>query len=269
MPSPFPGMDPYLEDPGLWPEVHHNLISEIQAQLTPRLRPNYVVRIEERAYITHEENGHSRPQQRVPDVEILTRPGRQKTRSSKGKGSGTTTLDYPEPVVATTWFEEEIHEAFLKIIDRRSRDVVTVIELLSPANKVPNSPGGESFEEKRLEVMHSRSHWVEIDLLRGKRMVPVPKTVGPHQYLIHISPEHLRPQGRLWGIRLDQRLPPIPIPLKRGEPDARLDLQAALEATYDRAGYDMELDYRKPPRPKLDAKLSAWADELLKSKGLR
>ena len=84
-------------------------------------------------------------------------------------------LEVAEPIVATTWFEEEIHEAFLKIIDRESRDVVTVIEILSPTNKVPGSPGRESFEEKRREVMHSPSHWVEIDLLRGTRMVPVPE----------------------------------------------------------------------------------------------
>lgn len=267
MPSPFPGMDPYLENPGLWPDVHHNLISEIQALLTAQLRPRYVVRIEERAYITSEENGWSMPKQPVPDVEIVARPGWEKARSSKGRKAST--LECPEPIIATTWFEEEIHEAFLKIIDRQSRDVVTVIELLSPANKVPKSPGRESFEAKRREVMYSSSHWVEIDLLRGKRMVVVPRKVGPHQYLAHVSRRNLRPQGQLWGIRLEQRLPVIPIPLKRGDPDAKLDLQAALNATYDRAGYDMELDYRKQPKPPLDEKLAAWADQLLRSKGLR
>jgi hypothetical protein len=260
-------MDPYLENPGLWPDVHHNLISEIQALLTAHLRPKYLVRIEERAYITHQEEEWSKPQQRVPDIEIVARPGWEEAQfSEEGEASS---LEMSSPVVATTWFEEDIHEAFLKIIDRQSRAVVTVIELLSPANKVPNSPGRESFEAKRRDVMHSSSHWVEIDLLRGKRMVPVPKTVGPHQYLVHISRRNLRPRGELWGIRLNQRLPAIPIPLKPGDPDARLDLQAALDAAYDRAGYDLELDYRKHPKPPLDEKLSAWADQLLRSKGLR
>jgi hypothetical protein len=267
MPSPFPGMDPYLEDPGLWPDVHHNLISEVQGLLTGQLRPKYLVRIEERAYITSEEDDWSKPQQRVPDIEIMARPGWEEERFSEGHEASS--LETPEPVVVTTWFEEEIHEAYLKIIDRQSRDVVTVIELLSPTNKVPNSPGRDSFETKRREVMNSSSHWVEIDLLRGKRMVTVPKKVGPHQYLIHISRRDRRPLGELYGIRLNQRLPIIPIPLKRGDPDGQLDLQAALNATYDRAGYDMELDYRKPPRPPLDEKLAAWADQLLRSKGLR
>jgi hypothetical protein len=267
MPSPFPGMDPYLENPGLWPDVHHALISEIRALLAAQLRPKYFVRIEERAYITTEEEEWSKPQQRVPDIEIMARPGWEAARcSEEGEASS---LEMPGPVVATTWFEEEIHEAFLKIIDRQSRAVVTVIELLSPANKMPNSPGRESFETKRREVMNSSSHWVEIDLLRGRRMVSVPKKVGPHQYLVHVSRRSLRPRGELWGIRLHQRLPVIPIPLKHGDPDASLDLQAALDAAYDRACYDMELDYRKPPKPPLDEKLTTWADQLLRSKGLR
>src|SRR5690349_21124942 len=157
MPSPFPGMDPYLEDPGLWPDVHHSLIYETRRLLTAQLRPKYLVRIEERAYITNEEDDWSKPQQRVPDIEIKARPGWEDERFSEELDASA--RETPEPVVATTWFEEEIHEAFLKIIDRQSRDVVTVIELLSPANKVPNSPGRESFETKRREVMNSSSHW--------------------------------------------------------------------------------------------------------------
>jgi Protein of unknown function (DUF4058) len=177
----------------------------------------------------------------------------------------------PEPVVATTWFEEEVHEAFLQVIDGVSRDVVTVIEFLSPVNKRRGSPGRESFEQKRREVMHSPSHWVEIDLLRGRRMlrVPIPKKTGPHEYLVHVSRQSQRPRGVLWPIRLFQRLPVISIPLRSGDPDTRLDLQAVLDATYDRAGYDLEIDYRKEPRPPLKTELASWADQLLRSKGLR
>ncbi len=267
MPSPFPGMDPYLENPGLWPDVHHNLITECQALLTAQLRPKYLVRIEERAYITDESEEWSRPRQRVPDIEVLGRPGWEESRLTQEDAAPQS--ETSEPVVATTWFEEEVHEAFLKIIDRLSREVVTVIELLSPANKAPGSPGRESFEAKRREVMNSPTHWVEIDLLRGERMVKVPGKVGDPQYLVHVSRKELRPRGQLWGIRLAQRLPVIPIPLKAGDPDGRLDLQAALDSAYDRAGYDLELDYRRPPKPPLDEKLAAWADELLKSRGLR
>jgi hypothetical protein len=267
MPSPFPGMDPYLEYPGLWPDVHHTLISGYRDFLAPQLRPKYVVRVEERTYIADESDAAFNPQLRVPDVEVAGRPGWEEAPFSfRGEGAQ---LDVAEPVIATTWFEEEIHEAFLKIIDRESRDVVTVIEILSPTNKLPGSPGRESFEDKRREVMNSPSHWVEIDLLRGTRMVPVPKKAGPHEYLVHVSKKGMRPRGLLYPIRLAQRLPVIPIPLKPEDPDARLDLQAVLDAAYDRAGYDLEIDYSADPRPPLDGELASWADQLLRSKGLR
>ena len=267
MPSPFPGMDPYLEYPGLWPDVHHTLISGTRDLLATQLRPKYVVRVEERTYITDESDAAFTPRIRVPDVEVAARPGWE--RATLSTGGEASQVEVAEPVIATTWFEEEIHEAFLNIIDRESRDVVTVIEVLSPTNKIPGSPGRTSFEQKRREVMNSPSHWVEIDLLRGTRMVPIPRKIGEHEYLVHVSRKGLRPRGELFPIRLNQRLPIIPIPLKPGDPDARLDLQSVLDAAYDRAGYDLEIDYQDQPRPPLEGELAAWADQLLRSKGLR
>jgi Protein of unknown function (DUF4058) len=99
--------------------------------------------------------------------------------------------------------------------------------------------------------------------------VQIPKKAGAHEYLVHVSAKGLRPKGLLYPIRLTQRLPIIPIPLKPKDPDARLDLQAVLNAAYDRGGLDMEIDYRNEPRPRLDKKLAEWADQLLRSKGLR
>jgi len=260
-------MDPYLEDPGLWPDVHHNLISGSQGVLSAQLRPKYVVRVEERVYVTDDTDDTIKPQLRIPDIEVVGRPGWEETPVSlRGEVSQ---LEVIEPVVAITWFEEEIHEAFLKVIDLATRNVVTIIEILSPANKVPRSPGRESFEKKRREVMRSPSHWVEIDLLRGKRMVRVPKKVGTYSYLVHVSKAPQRPQGLLYPIRMPQRLPVIPIPVKPGDPDARLDMQAVLDAAYDRVGYDLEIDYRAEPRPPLKPELATWADQLLRSKGLR
>ena len=249
MPSPFPGMDPYLENPGLWPDVHHNLISGIQDVLAAQLRPQYLVRVEERAYIADESNETFIPQLRIPDVEVAERPGWDD--ASLTPGGEASSLQVAEPIIATTWVDEEIREAFLKIIARESRDVVTIIEILSPANKVNGSAGYQSFEQKRREIMLSPTHWVEIDLLRGNRMTPVPRKAGRHEYLVHVSREGQRPRGELYPIRLSQRLPIIRIPLKPKDPDARLDLQTVLDSAYDRAAYDLEIDYRAQPRPPL------------------
>jgi hypothetical protein len=267
MPSPFPGMDPYLEKPSLWPDVHHSLISIYRDLLAAQLRPKYLVRIDERAYISDETDETLKAQLRVPDVEITGRPGWEDAVFSLHED--TSGVEIAEPVIATTWFEEEIREAFLKIMDVESRDVVTVIEVLSPTNKVAGSAGRTSFEQKRREVMNSPSHWVEIDLLRGNRMVRVPRKIGSHEYLVHVSKCHQRPRGLLYPVRLARRLPVIPVPLRAGDPDARLDLQAAIESTYDRAGYDLEIDYREGPNPPLGGKLAEWTDGLLRSKGVR
>jgi uncharacterized protein DUF4058 len=268
MPSPFPGMDPYLENPGLWPDIHHMLISSYREMLAAQLRPKYLVGIEERTYILEESDVMAMLDVRIPDVEVSARHGWESAPFSAGDERAEPEI--PEPVIATTWLEEEVHEAYLTIQDRESHRVITVIELLSPANKRPNSSGRKSYKKKRREIYYSPTHLVEIDLLRGNRMVPfLPGKVGPHEYLVHVSREKTRPRGELWGIRLPQRLPVIPIPLKKGDPDGRLDLQAALDSAYDRAQYDLRIDYRKPPKPPLDEKLAAWADELLRSKGLR
>jgi hypothetical protein len=267
MPSPFPGMDPYLEKPGLWLDVHVSLISQYRDLLAAQLRPKYVVRVEERVYIADEYDDAFKPQLRMPDVQVALSP-RWEGAAFEIRGE-TPQSDVAVGVVATTWFEEEIHEASLKIIDLATRDLVTVIEVLRPTNKALDTPGLQSFEQKRREVMNSSSHWVEIDLLRGERMVPVPKKVGPHEYLVHVSKKDMRPRGLLYPIRLSQRLPVIPIPLKAGDLDARLDLQAALDSIYDRAGYDLDIDYRDEPNPPLDGKLAEWSDMLLRSKGLR
>ena len=260
-------MDPYLENPGLWPDVHHTFISGYRDFLAPQLRPKYVVRVEERTYLADESDAELPLHVRIRDVEVAGRTGWEEARITQEAGS--TQLGVAEPVIATTWYEQEIHQAFLKIVDRVSRDVVTVIEVLSPTNKTPGSAGRRSFEEKRREVMYSPTHWVEIDLLRGPRTVPVPGKLGPHEYLVHVSTTSLRPRGKLYPIRLPHRLPIIPIPLKPEDPDARLDLQAVLDSAYDRAGYDLEIDYRSEAHPALEGPLATWADELLRSKGLR
>jgi Protein of unknown function (DUF4058) len=264
MPSPFPGMDPFLEEPGLWPDVHHEIISEARAQLGAQLVPKYYVRIEERVYIS-DENDPGRDVM-VPDVRIAARPGWE-DRPFEPRGG--TAVEIAEPIVVTTLIDEEIREARLEIVDREQRLVVTVIELLSPTNKVPGSRGRASFEQKRQEVMNSPSHFVEIDLLRGGVGVRTRETLPPCEYLVHLSRNSKRPKALAWPIRLSQRLPVIPIPLHAGDPDARLDLQAVLTTAYDRARYDLSIDYTRDPVPPLPPEWAAWTDRLLKEKGLR
>jgi Protein of unknown function (DUF4058) len=263
MPSPFPGMDPYLEDPGLWPDVHHEILSAAREILNHQLRPKYLVRIEERVYISGE-NDPGRPV--IPDVHISARSGWEgKPYWPRAGGRA----EVAEPVEGNTMIEEEVHEAYLSIIDRAGQSVVTVIELLSPTNKVPGSQGRVSSEQKREEVLHSPSHWVEVDLLRGGVGFRPWWLRSPCEYFVHVSRAEKRPKGLVWPIRLSQHLPVITIPLRPEDPDASLDLQAVIATAYDRAGYDLSVDYGCDPVPPLTGEWPGWADALLKARGLR
>lgn len=263
MPSPFPGMDPYLEEPGLWPDVHHELISVAREFLNRQLRPKYHVRVEERVYIS-DENDPGR-QVIVPDLRVA-----EARETSMFDGSPQTRqAGVAEPVVLTTLIDDEMHEARLEVIDGSQHQVITVIEILSPTNKVPGSRGRASYEQKRREVMTSPSHFVEIDLLRSGDPIHVREVLPRGDYFVHVSRTDRRPKGFVWPILLTERLPVVSIPLKRDDPDAQLDLQSVLETAYDRAAYDLEIDYRSAPVPPVPAQYADWADELLRSNDLR
>src|SRR4051812_46073706 len=147
MPSPFPGMDPYLEAPSLWADVHHEMISVAREMLNERLRPKYVARIEERVYLADEDDPDRK--RIIPDLGIATRPGRE----NQALAAGTAMLDVADPIRVRTKLGEEAREARIELVDADSRSIVAVIEVVSPANKVRGSRGRESFERKRADVM--------------------------------------------------------------------------------------------------------------------
>jgi hypothetical protein len=265
MPSPFPGMDPYLEKPSLWPDLHIELITAIRAVLKTQLGPSYRVRIEERVYIsTADDPGRS---ELVPDIQIVSRtmPGSSVIVSKTCQG-----VEIAEPLVIETLTAEEIHEPYLEISDAASRKVLTVIEVLSPTNKVSRSQGLKSFRKKRDAIMISHSRWVEIDLFRRGISLGVRKRIRPHEYLIHVSPVGLRLDGLslVWPIRLSERLPVIPIPL-HADQNTPLDIQEVLNTAYDRGGNETEVDYTEEPVPPLSKEWRVWADRVLHEKGLR
>ena len=182
------------------------------------------------------------------------------------RGSGGIGMGMTEPLEVTTLFEEEVHEAYLEIVDSQGGEVVTVIEILSPANKTPGADGRESYLKKRREVLRSSTHMVEIDLLRrGRRSVPA-DTLPPCEYVVHVSRSDRRPVGQLWPIRLVQPLPTIAVPLLGSEASVPLDLQAVLSQAYDNAGYDLTIDYSTdPPLPALSNENAEWMRALLQT----
>jgi hypothetical protein len=261
MPSPFPGMDPYLESPEIWPDVHHELISEIRAALNPNLRPHYVARVELRVYISDDDDPGR--EVRVPDVRVEKAPKHKGAKSFKIAPA----LAVAEPLIIPTLLDEEIEEAFLKIIHVESEALVTVIEVLSPTNKIRGSRGRASFMAKRHEIMNTEVHWIEIDLLRAGVPSVTDPPLRPSDYRVLVSRGDQRMRTRYWPISVRQALPVISIPLRGKDPEVPLDLGAVFRTVYDRAAYDMSVDYRREPQPALEGDDAKWAGELLRRRG--
>ena len=261
MPSPFPGMDPYLEDPALWPDVHANLIVTFQELLNQTIRPKYVARVEARVYMVPEDDPE-REFWKIPDVRIEA----QRAPASNGAKRNGGGVAIAEPIIVHQ--NDPIREGRIEILEVAGKRIVTVVELLSPSNKIRGAAGRASFLEKRDEVMNSTANWVEIDLLR-EGTSHLAKTRGRHQYYVYSSPKVMRPRGKAWRMDLKEALKVVGIPLRAPDPDAPLDLQAALTLAYDRAAYDATTDYAKEPVPPLPADLAKWANKLLKQKKLR
>ena len=257
MPSPFPGMDPYLENVELWTAVHATFIAQTQDHLSEALWPRYIVRFEERVYITDDDD----PAYRLvyPDVKVvatrpLTRPGPPPESTAGG-------LAIAEPISVVEVVAESL-ERRVEIRDPADQSVVTVIELLSPTNKTSGSRGRESFLRKRREVYESTTHWMEIDLLRGgDRTANRSPSAGTayQSFLSRWDDRRGRRLGYLWPMPLRQRLPVVGVPLRPGEADQPLDLQAVLDRVYRRNAYELQFDYAgEPPSPALSVGDSAW-----------
>ncbi len=256
MPSPFPGMNPYLEDPQLWPEVHSRLVVAIADVLNPQVMPKYRVAVERRVY--EMVNGES-VTVGIPDVTV-SRSLQTPPVETLGNVTRSSILQ-PRRIVLP--MPEEVRESYLEIKDVATGLVVTVIELLSPKNKKAG-PGREAYEAKRRRVLGSRVHLVEIDLLRAGRAMAWLGTVEPSLYSVIVSRAEERPGADFYGFGLQEGMPTLLIPLRAADEGASLDLQQVLQTTYERAGFDLAIDYgQPPPPPQFSEADQAWLTAML------
>jgi len=205
MPSPFPGMNPYLEGE-MWQEFHHRLANQISIQLMPSLSPGYIALLARRY---------------VSDRPILS----------------------------------------IEIRDVAERRLVTIIEILSPANK--RGKGARDYVQRRVELLQTRVHLLEIDLLRQGLRIQLAGEPPPAPYYVYLCRWGRRPWTQIWPIHLRKPLPTVPVSLLPPDPDVSLDLQAALETCFDLVGYERLLDYASPPPPPaLSDEDAAWATQV-------
>ncbi len=257
MPSPFPGMNPFLEHPDPFHDFHEAFCVGCRAALVEQVRPDFIVKLEEHVYV-HELSAEERRFLGRADVSLS---------AGKFQGESAATSAMAAPVqgelVPAVDFQRE---CFVEIRDRKSRRLVTVIELLSPSNKTYGSDR-DQFIAKRAQLLSSTAHYVEIDLLRGGARLPI-DGLPECDYCALVSRVEDRPRVGLWPIQLREPLPRIPIPLSTSHPDAWLDLQSLLNETYDAGGYE-DYIYAGSPEPPLPADDAAWAESLLSGTNAR
>jgi hypothetical protein len=244
-------MNPYLEQAHQWQDFHTEFLTTVRHLLIPQVGRKYIVQLEEHVYI------HDMPLElRHPVGRADISLARAKTTQAGGAAAGVleapTELQLPE--------EDEERIRFLEVRDRRGRELVSVIELLSPSNKRAGEDR-EQYLTKRREVLRSAAHLVEIDLLRGWTPMPILDR-PPCDYSVVVSRVERRPLAGFWAIGLRDRLPVIPIPLRSEDGDARVDLQEALHLAYDGAGYEQSI-YEGQPEPALSPTDAAWARPLV------
>jgi hypothetical protein len=248
MPSPFPGMNPYLEHPSVWHDFHESFMPLAREALSKQILPRYFVKIDEHLYV-HELAEESRRLVERADLSVTHRPSFAEPASV-----GTQLLTAPAEVTAAHIDIEGI--SYLEIIDRETRQVVTVVELLSPSNKLAGSDR-DQYVSKARQLMWTNVNLVEIDLLRcGTRMHWL--GMSACDYSVVVSRPQESPKAGLWPIRLRDRLPEIPVPLRPNDADARLDLQQLLHRIYDSAGYGYYI-YDRSPEPALSPGDAEWA----------
>lgn len=257
-------MDPYLEDPVLWPGVHQGLITGIRNALNSHLPPGYVADIGERLYVVQPDRSI------YPDVVVFEQPSPVPAFAASSSGAA-----LADPPIVIRIEPIEVREVFVEIlpVGDESR-VVTVIELLSYANKAGGSEGHNRYLAKQKELMESSVHFIEIDLLRagGQPNGYVKESLSRHQtwsYLVTLSRNGMRDRCETWPIKVRSRLPRIRVPLDAGVADVTLDLQEVFDLNYDAAAYGRRIDYTGQPSVPLSREDADWADALLGAAGLR
>ena len=266
MPSLIPGMDPFLEDPAVFPDLHDSLIVELRNAINAQLPPPYYASSASRVWVEP-------TQRRVgPDVNVLRpeRPGSGIIPPS----AGATAVARPPVVVRIP--REEFRETYLDIYATPGKErLVTTIEVLSPTNKTTGSEGRALYLQKQREVLGGKFNLIEIDLLRGGQHTTAVRfeealaKAGPFDYHVCVRAFEEPDDFVIYPISLSERLPIIAIPLLPGDGSVAVDLQILLDRCYDTGLYERRIPYgERVPAPPLRPEQTAWVEQILRDKGM-
>jgi hypothetical protein len=252
--SPFPGMNPYLEHPGVWHDFHNSLVPALRNRIVAQLPENYVCNLEEQVFV-HELPESSGQLIGRADVAVSS-------RSDLSTSAGTASLIVGPVQVELTSVADVERLLYLEIRDRQSRHLVTVVELLSPANKRPGKDR-DQYVAKREQLLHSSVNLVEIDLLRRWPRMPAEK-MPKCDYCLLVSQAERLPVAQVWPFQLSDPMPPLYIPLREADAPLKIELQSLFDEVFIAAQYARQI-YESSPDPPLTAEQAKWAESLLHS----
>ena len=255
MPSPFPGMDPYLEG-SLWPDVHGSLIYTIRAAIAAELPPGYFAEMGQYVWVQEADGRDKRLGQ--PDVVLANGHG------TVGSNSGGVALAEPTSRTTLTSPKKKKGNRYIRIVDKDDKRVLTVIELPSPSNKEAGEDR-DNYIAKRKDYLATGTNLVEIDLLRSGDRIPLGKpTPPPADYYILVSRANAFPRAEVWAFTVRDAIPDFPVPLGSGDSPIPLQLRPCLDRAYDDAHYGSRIDYHSLPDPPFISADVQWAEEMLK-----
>jgi Protein of unknown function (DUF4058) len=227
MPSPFPGMDPFLEGEQIWPSFQHHFVACLYQTLVPGLVERYRARVGQRRFVT-------------------------------------------EQALFTSIVRQDHEEEYIEIRQRKDSRLVTLLEVISPANKITVA-GRQAYLDKRKEARAANANLVEIDLLmQGQPLLEYSREGLPEWDHSVTVTRAVQPQKfEIYKASLQERLPKFKLPLASDDRDNILDLQAIFARCFDQANFTAQIDYLRDPPTKLDDNNRRWIDELLRRQNLR
>lgn len=229
MPSPFPGMDPYLEDPKLWAAFQHHFVASLYQILLPGLVDRYRARVGGRAYVV-------------------------------------------ELPLFTSVLREHHSEEYIEIRDRVDGRLVTLIDVVSPANRTTQT-GRQAYLATRAEGESMRAALVEIDLVtQGTPTLEFARDGLPeYDHAATVTRPVAPGRYEIYTAGVQKRLPKFKLPLAANDRDALLDLQDVFRRAYDVGGFGKQIDYKQelPADVKLSDANRQWTDQMLRQQKFR
>jgi hypothetical protein len=260
MACPFPGIDPYLEARGLWGDFHPSFLTYCRDALNDVLPKSYRARLGEQLRLV--ELSAREAKRVIPDVAVVQRqPRRSRPRARQAQGGGVLTL---EPVtVPLPHITMEVRDVWIEILHLPERTPVAVIELLSPTNKL--GVGLSEYRLKRRNTIRQKVHLVELDFLLGGERLPMDRPLPRGDYFALVSRAERRPDCDVYAWTIRNPLPSIPIPLVLPDRDVVLNLAKVFTTTYQRGGYDEEIDYTASLSVTKRTEDRAWAERVART----